>query len=55
MKNVNKYNKFWVALGAVFAVLATSFNDGSLSQQEILNVGIAVVAAIGVFATRNEQ
>jgi hypothetical protein len=49
------YKKFLVALAGVLGVLATVLADGSVSGDEAVSVGVAVVAAIGVYFAKNES
>lgn len=52
--NVSKYNKFIVAIAGFVAVLAFAVQDGTLSDQEIGQVGSAAIAALAVFGVRNK-
>jgi hypothetical protein len=55
MKNISKYNKFWVALGAAFAALGAASTDGVITGGEASTVLLAFIGAAGVFFARNEQ
>ena len=47
--------KFFVAIGAALAVLATAFADGSVSASEWVQVALAFLGAFGVYAVPNKN
>lgn len=55
MTKVLSIKKFLVALAGVLGVLATVLADGEVSGDEALSVGVALVAAVGVYFAKNES
>ena len=53
---MKKVRKALVALAGVLAVISAGLaDDGDLSGDEVLNIGIAIVTAIGVYLAKNEK
>lgn len=53
--NLQKYNKFWVALGAALAVTGAALSDGIITGSEGVQIGTAFIAAAGVFFATNKK
>ena len=51
---MSPYRKAVVAAAGFLGVLATVLSDGSVSGEEALSLGVAFVAAVGVFFAKNE-
>lgn len=51
---MGKYTKFFVALGAALAVLATALSDGAVSGTEGISVALAFLGALGVYQLPNQ-
>ncbi len=47
-------NKLWVALAAPLSILATAASDGSVTSAEWIDVGLAFLAALGVYQVSNQ-
>lgn len=50
---MKQYNKLWVALSGVFAVLGTVLADGHVTTTEALGIFSALVTAFGVYRVPN--
>jgi len=51
---MTKYTKFFVALGAALAVLATALVDGTVTTSEAVQVTLAFLGALGVYQFPNK-
>lgn len=52
---MTKYTKFFVALGAALAVLATALADGAVTGTEGVQVALAFLGALGVYQFPNKE
>lgn len=52
---MQKYNKFWVALGAALAVTGAALSDGALSGSEIVQIIAAFAGSLGVYQAKNKK
>ncbi len=55
LDKLQKYNKFWMALGAALAQLVVVLQDGRVTTIEWVTVAIAFVGAMGVVAITNKM
>lgn len=55
MKDLKKYSKFLVALGAALGVAGVALADGNLSGSEILQIVVAFGGSLGVFQAKNTK
>lgn len=51
--NVTKYNKAIVAVGAAVAVIVKASADGSIDTNEVVEMVIVILGALGVYAAPN--
>jgi hypothetical protein len=56
MKNISKYNKFYVAIvGATLTWITVALADDKVTTQEWVGLAVAVATALGVYQIPNQE